>query len=512
MHRTRLSIVAALICAAFALSAPTIASDDYTPSDLTAAQILAKSATAHGKLEPGAYAVLSHAHGGGADYTYVSHINGDDATTVESGGSFVSSYGRFQGQSWSQDENGTVILESGFVENGDPNAVAMKNPGDPDSRVKALGITKEPKREYVIEVNPPGGEDEYRYYDAQTMLLDRLITFESDRHEHVTTYDDYRTAFGQTSAYHWHYDDGRTNNVTDTWVSSFVRDANPAPLAIPTPNPRYTLPVGTAVTLPARFTSSGIIVRATIAGRGLDFKLDTGASSITIDPGVAHDLQLQTFGTFTGTIGGELDESETKIADMQIGPLSLKDVAASVIPLSENTDDSRIVGLLGCDFIAGSVVGIDFGQKTVTLYPSAGFNPFAVGATVRRSIDVDDCLPRIAGSVESVPGSFLIDTGAFTTVLYKNYIRKLPQSHIGGDADIRGIMAVGGAVHTQEVMVSDLVLGPVQFKSAEVTEPLTSTFDIRDYDGIFGRNALSPFAIYLDYTNRVVYFKLEKNH
>jgi len=185
----------------------------------------------------------------------------------------------------------------------------------------------------------------------------------------------------------------------------------------------YTLPGGAPVTIPATFTPDGIIVRVTVDGRGLDFLLDTGSSINSIDPGVAHDLQLVASGKHAVINGRQIDASQTTVAEMHVGPLTLKDVPTTVLPWNNDTEGARIVGILGCDFIAGSVVGIDFGKATVTL-------------------------------------------------------------------SARGLQS----------------LRP----RSDCPAPAKAALDSSDFDGIFGRNALSPFAIFLDYTNRVVYFKIEK--
>jgi hypothetical protein len=49
----------------------------------------------------------------------------------------------------------------------------------------------------------------------------------------------------------------------------------------------------------------------------------------------------------------------------------------------------------------------------------------------------------------------------------------------------------------------------VLFRNALVTVPEESTFDMVDYDGIIGRDALSVFDLCLDYTNRQAFLKSE---
>lgn len=486
-----------VVCAGFASAA-----DLYSPANLSAATILAKARTARGTLAPGRYVIVEHIHGGGIDRTRTTHIDGPNSIAVLQSGSFTTASGFFDGQGWNQDENGLVLMRSDFRRFVDPNNLAMLHPEDPANRVAVLGVTQTPPAEYAVELNPPGGSDQYRYYDAKTFLLDRVVTMDADMHRHVTEFSDYRPVFQTMRPFHVHSFDGRPQNDLVTETVSYERDPNgTAPVAIPTSRPLYS--IAAPIVIPASFTSEGIIVRVTIAGRGLDFLLDSGANGLFIDPGVAHQLGLSLWGRISQTIGGDVDISRTRVAQLAVGPLQLDDVAFSVAPLSHYASGSRIVGILGCDFIAGAVLGIDFQKPSLTLYP-ASFDPHALGMFTL-PIQMDDGVPRVEASFEGVPGFFLIDTGAMGTIAYSTYVHKLKSAMpLMQDASL-GV--VGGSVPADLRRLTDLEFGGIHFGDAAVFVPTASTFNLSDYDGILGRDVLSNYQFFFNYAKRQVYIK-----
>jgi hypothetical protein len=192
----------------------------YAPAAMSASQILQKASDAAGDLQTGAYVLVEHYHGGGLDTIETTHERGEDWVEVDKTGPFTASEGMYRGQRWDRDENGIVTLDSGFHAKVDPNVLAWEHPGDPQYNVRVLGLTQSDPAEYVLEANPPGGSDQYRYYDAKSYHLVKSVMFAKDRYRHVTTYSDYRTVFGQTRWFHWSYSDGRPqNDSTDDVVS-----------------------------------------------------------------------------------------------------------------------------------------------------------------------------------------------------------------------------------------------------------------------------------------------------
>lgn len=485
------------------LAAAVLLMVSYLPANLSAPEIVARSRTARGTLAPGRYVIVDRIRGGGMDRIRTTRIDGANSIAIVQNGPYTTASGVYNGQGWSQDENGLVLLRSDFRRFVDPNNRALLHPEDPANRVSVLGLTPTQPQEYVIEANPPDGSDQYRYYDAKTFLLDRFVTFDADMHQHVTEFSDYRPVFQSMRPFRIHNYDGRPQNDTVTETISFQRAPADTP-AVTMPVSRALYTIDKPVVVPALFTQSGIVVRVTIDGRGLDFLLDSGASGLAIDPGVAHQLGFTTYGVTNQTIGGDVNISRTRVPNLVVGALQLHDVAFSVVPISRYVEGARIVGVLGYDFIASSVLGIDFQKSTVTLYPS-GFDPRALGM-FSLPLQLDDGVPRVQASFEGVPGFFLVDTGAMGTIAYQTYVQKL-KSALPLVEQGMSLSAVGGVVPAQLKRLTDLEFGGIHFGDAAVFVPSSSTFNLSDYDGILGRDVLSQYQLFFDYAKRQLYIK-----
>jgi hypothetical protein len=495
------------------------AGDQYSPTPLTAVEILAKAHAASGHLTPGQYLIVEQDVTPSETETIETQTDGDDYVTATTVDGRTTEYGSYHGQEWNRDANGIVIRDSGFYGTADPNALAWQHPGDPQYRVQALGLTQTAPQEYVVEANPPGGQDEYRYYNVQTLLLDKDVLFGSDRYRHVTRYSHYRTVFGETIAFHTHYSDGRPANDENDDIASFT--ASPLQsadaMAIPDPQPIFGF-LTAPVTLPARFLEDNnerigaIVIPVQIGGQTLEFELDTGSSDLVIDAGAAAKLGLTEYGKTSGTIGGTFTESETIVPELSVGGLTAHNLTFSVAPMNGL---GGISGLLGCDFLASAVVGIDFKDRKVTLDPWATFSPASLGLRAM-PIQLDGCVPRVPASIENVPGHFLVDTGGFGTLVYRHYLNKLPHAMVASEGETPDaeygatwtFNAVGGSVSSLLYDVNDFIFAGPGYHTGQVLVPSsTSTFQDPDYDGIIGRNMLGEYVFYLDYNDDVIFIK-----
>lgn len=501
-----LSSLAAILLAL--AGSPTVRADAaYTPTTMTAAQIFKAADKAGGKLAPGTYKIVDQSHGGGLDSTTTTFANGDDYVSTEVRGPFTSAWGSYQGQDWSQDENGIVTLDADYHQAANPDDHAIAHPDDPGSNVTVLGITKGPNPQYAVDVHPKSGEHEIRYYDQTTFHLTRVERWGGDGFRHVSTYQDYRTAFGDTRSYHRHFDDGRADNEYDDKIVSFTKVDEAPDFSIPKSRSLFTFPSGDPVVLPTSFAdTSSIYVRLTINGRGLDFVLDSGASGIFIDPGVAAQLGLKTYGKNSETIGGNLDISQTIVPLVTIGNLQMKNVVFNVAPSGgDESPGTYTVGLIGYDFLASAIVGVDFKNKTVTAYPP-GVSP-THDPVVKVPVQLDDGVPRVQASFEGVSGNFLMDLGAYRTILYSYYVKKLSSATNIQDDEI--VEFVGGDVELAQYMIQDFEFGNIRFPDGKYLVSEDSTEDFDGYDGIIGRDALAGYVLYFDYADQAIYARYE---
>ncbi len=486
------------------LPTPVRADGPYTPSPLTPSQLLQRAKAAVGEDAGGIFTVVTHTHSGGLDLVRTTFMNGDDSISHTTGGPSLTASGTHAGQDWSQDANGIVTLETGFADRGDPIERALAHPDDPASHVTVLGLTAGAPQQIALDVNPVGGEHEIRYYDATTYLLSKIERWGKDLLRHVSTYDAYRTVFGRTLAFHRSYTDGHPENDVDTRTVSYDVAKPPFPSTeIPPSRPLFSFVSNAPIVLPARFVDGHIVVRATIAGRGLDFLLDSGSTDIVINPAVAHDLGLVAYDKRSGVMGGTYSSALTVIPKIQLGGATLNHLVADESDVTEHLEGVKIVGLLGYDVIASGFFGIDFKKETVTLYPP-GSAPIDA-SLARVPIESDEGVPRVSAWMEGVQGHFLLDTGSDTTILFRPYLAKL--KGVDRLPDGYELDMVGGTVQAASYDVHDVVFGGIRFKNAGVLVPQTSTAELGAYDGLIGRDMIQNYIIFFDYANHALYLK-----
>ena len=436
-------------------------------------------------------------------------------TTV---GPFVTAYGTYDGQRWETNENGYTLLVRGINQRTEANARALERT-QPSDDVKLLGRLRQPADVYVLAVAPKDGREERRFYDATTLRLVRREVHYLDQLV-VTTYDDYRVVKGVALAYHILVSDGHPANDLVYDVKSFDPAAQVVASEVEVPGSRrlpVELPAGaTTVKLPARIDESGhIIVRVTIAGRGLDFQLDSGCAGIVIDRDVARQLKLPMYGGWTTTVAGTFNETRTVIPEAAVGPIVMHDLVADAMPFQfQNDEATKVVGLLGYDFIAGAVLKINYADKEVDAIPSDRFTVPA--RAIALDAVLDDEVPMIAMRVNDAIGSrFVLDTGADLPMVFTGFAHDHP-SAVADDSPNQFVSkafnfvyaeGVGGLIKAHVTVLAEVQLSNVYFDKtvAMVLAGGQAEFEGEDADGLIGATLLTSFDVYLDYMNsRVV--------
>ncbi len=497
MTHARFALAALVVLLTTAAAPP----QQLDATTMTAAELLEHADKSSGTLTPGNYLRTYTSDGGGLHTEGVTKISGSDRETVERTGPFTTAFGTFHGQRWRQNANGIIVLLTGFHDTADPDANELAH-ADSSTALRVLGVTHDAPQQYVLEVAPPGGPRERRYYDAQTYLLNRIEIAGGDGLTRIWTFSRYRPAFDELIPYTVRYSDGRAANDNVTQITSFVA----SPVAIGgIPAGRSLLASQTKpVVIPAMFNSDGIIVPVNIAGGTYNFALDSGSDSLAISPRIAAQLGYKRYGLSKGNIAGEYDISQTVVPDLHIGDVHLANAVFSVVPIDQPDDSNHIVGELGLDFWASAIVGIDFKNKTVTLYPASTSPPDAASLSAM-PIALDDGVPRAPVSVEGVEGYFLLDTGSASTIFYRHYFDQLrTKTPLEASLETRW---VGGVVDMATYSVANFAMGPAQFKHASIAVPPNSSVDDQDYDGIIGRNIMEYYKLYFDYEGHAVYLR-----
>lgn len=508
----------AAAAALLALSAPVAgapAAQAYAATSVTLAQVLERDRSAVGALQPGAYrTVFRTISDNGNAWTVESSSNGRDYRTTVRQAAVSWAYGSSHGQQWREDVNGLVLPSVSFFENEDPFFGLLRAPDASQSGVKLLGQTSGTWPSFVVEIAGRSGPVERRYYDAQTYLLSRVETIDDDGHEQVWLYSDYQRFFGKDIAGLVVFERDGTSVTFRTSLVSYER-VPPASIDVTMPpsSSLFDLAGRDAVVIPARFTDDGIIVRVWIEGRGLDCLLDSGSSDLVLDRSVADDLGMASSGEVRMS---DLTIANARAPDLSVAGLTARNVAVSTVRLDEHFStlprgaefpDTRIVGLLGTDFIGSGALEIDFKNKTVTLRRSApadlanrGWSPLP--------LQLEYGVPLIPAAFAGLPGAFVVDLGADNSTLYPHYVAQFPSKLPGGVAGSGEMFTVAGKrFSVVELTVNRMALGDWIFEGAQVLVPSSLSAQERGYDGLIGRNTLDYFHLIFDYANSTIWFK-----
>jgi predicted aspartyl protease len=444
---------------------------------------------------------------------HVVYSGRDFADTVRLG-PFRYAFGKLHDQRWRQNENGlTLLLDDPRERDRTSSDVlrAERTVGDDRSALTLLGETSDPEPSYVVEVKPKHGFHEWVLFDKATGQIDRIESIQ-DGVRVIDTYDDYRQSNGIMRPWHAHESDGRPDNERDYRLVSERPVASVAASELQIPANRRTVdefPSGVhRVELPARMVDGYLVVRVNIAGRGLDFVLDSGAAGIVIDSTVATELGLKTYGRHNATVAGSFAGSQTIVPEMDVGAIALHDVVVGSLPFNHKADaHTRIVGLLGFDFIADTTLKLDYVAGRVTALDELPVADLP-SDTVEVPLSLDDQVPIAYARVGSATGKFLIDTGSGDLLVYSDFARShAADVHgdaygalLGGDNPPIDASGLGGQFLITPLELDSFGFGRVAFRDILAFVPQNApAFENDDTAGLIGNKVLRTFDLWLDY-------------
>lgn len=503
---------AAALASLILLAAPASATPEYAPSSISLAQLLERTDRAAGKYAPGTYHLVTRSVPLRGDVsTSETYSSGDDYRTTVRQAGFTWSNGNSHGHEWHEDANGVVLPSTNFEEENDPFTAALKHAEQPASGVTVLGVTSGSSPAFVVDLKPSRGLRERRYYDAQTYLLTREEIIDYGGHTRTLEYLDYRPAFGRMLAHvvDEKNEDGVVTLRTSVEVMERIATGS-VDFSIPASKALFDLGGRDAVNIPAHFTDGGIIVPVSIAGRGLDFLLDSGDSDLLIDPGVARELGMKLAGAVRMSFAGDFIVANVRAADLSVGELSATNVAFSTAKLSQwmrEHPEYRVVGLLGGDLLASGALKVDFEKKTLTLFRTVPSDLTAQGWSAI-PIRLDYGTPLISAAFSGRPGNFVADLGAVYSTLYPHYFDRFQINVPRGTPDQGELVTLGNRPFgIRHFTMNRLALGDWIFGDVQVVVPTVDYAQERDIDGLIGRDTLSTFNLIFDYKDGQLWFK-----
>ena len=487
--------------AAAALLAATIIALGYAPAraeDLTVDELLAKARAGLPKTTPASEVEDWTAHSEGLDGSWHVVRRRADVKVTLVLGPFVAASGVVAGQRWHQTDNGTTVLDK-------PQPSQIEKLVD-----RTLDRVSQPIDAYRVTTNYASGHITRTYYDPKTYLVERIERVAAGRTT-FTDYDDFRTdASGRTRA--WHYSGGsdRTEDAYDYRLRGDAVDEpiDDADIALP-PDRRMLIefPAGRQIVrLPARIERNRIYIRVKIGERGLDLLLDSGAYGLGLNERIIKELGLKVQGR-NSSAGGAYSSGRVVVPQINVGPLAMHDVVMATVPF-DNTEsaDTKVVGVLGFDFIAHAVLHIDYEHGTVDAILPSSFRLPAGAFELPATLNTQQ--PHVELSLgASTSSDFLIDTGSpGSLLLFRRFLTMhdadpaLVSAFRPEDAAVATIQTLEGPTPVRRVALRDVRLGPYRFDLSNGLVALDrNAFGSDTEDGIVGANILRMFDVYLDY-------------
>ena len=327
-----------------------------------------------------------------------------------------------------------------------------------------------------------------------------------------------RARIGLTMALSWQSDWVSLSRLASDRDSAAAATLDDAPAAIErwgralanVPPLRMVVPTE-AVILPMRRSAVGTpVVTVRLNGIPRDFWLDTGASMTLLSDDVARASNVRLSSTDTlglGVVAGVIEARAVMIDSLAIGPVVAYDLGAALVSggalrmdrrvVNGRTQEVRIDGVIGTDFMRGLDVVIDALAGTITLS-----RPRAQSRVTRNLFWVGYPVVRLV-SENGRPLLFGLDTGAEGTYVTTTLLRKEPDMRIAmRRGSIRGL---GTEEHRTEWVVRSLAVSDgdyvIRVQNAPVAPERKWTFVT--FDGMLGADVALASRMHLDFTNGV---------
>lgn len=273
----------------------------------------------------------------------------------------------------------------------------------------------------------------------------------------------------------------------------------------------------TSTTLPFDLIDNRIVINVRLNGKG-PFRLifDSGAGAV-VSPEVARELglKIENLQRGGGGVGEQLVEhGETSIDSIEVGDIQLPAHEFGVLSFADTKyvfGSNRIDGILGFPLFRRLVVKIDYERKQLTFTEPAHFAYKGAGAIV--PLEFDRHLPLVNGELDGVPGIFVIDTGARSSlILYGPFVEQnnLRTKYKASFEGITG-WGIGGPVRSQIVRVQKLKLGTVEVQNliARLSLQKSGALTNANRAALVGPDVLKQFTTIFDYSRKQLIF--EKN-
>lgn len=270
-----------------------------------------------------------------------------------------------------------------------------------------------------------------------------------------------------------------------------------------------------ALNIPFEINSDKIYLQVKVDGKGpFWFVLDSGSPSTVVDMQVARKLGLRLSNPQrTGGAG----EGSTSMATTQFDTVSLpglsykpsRPLAIDVDAVMQAPEGRHVQGLVGGDFMARTIVEIDYAQRRVSFRDPATYRHSGSGFTVPIRVAgfmlADATLAMLDG--KRLKGTFVVDTGARLAVTLNTPF--VDENHLLTPSMSRVVVGsgLGGKVVHGLGRLAWLQLGDARLERpvATFSQDKSGVFAATQIQGLIGAEVLKRFRVTIDYPEKKLY-------
>jgi predicted aspartyl protease len=273
------------------------------------------------------------------------------------------------------------------------------------------------------------------------------------------------------------------------------------------------------------FTEKGdlVIIKLIINKKEAQFVFDTGASNTVLDSTVAASLNLKATGTNrNASTGGSATFqyiSDQKINLTEKDEITCRRIIFTNLKSLQELIGEEFVGIIGFDIFNKYITKIDHDAKTISLFTQLSKSDTDAFTAIPFNLNNGIPIPQfeisfLINNGEKFTGPILFDSGAALTLMINTPFKEKNQlTGKIGKTIITQSQDLFKENKQEQAHIKAIQLGPYTFNDLPIT--LTSTkagvSSYPYYLGILGNKIISRFNSIIDFSNKTIYLKPNKN-
>ena len=264
-------------------------------------------------------------------------------------------------------------------------------------------------------------------------------------------------------------------------------------------------------TFPISFSRNALIAEAAVNGNPLHLLVDTGSDITYLLPEAAKRVDLPVtsrFGLGAIGIGGRRAFDVGQARQFQLGALQFPNTGVGIIDFVVQATQPPIDGILGIDMLDQFDMDIDLVRKRLVFYQPGRACPAASHAMDPPLYSADllpnqphDGRPRVVVTINKQDFTAMLDTGAATTVLFKNAAERLALPSQPVSAGMLSGVGEGRVSYSRQAIKS-IGIGDLEIDNLRIA--IADQPSIGKDDMLLGRDVLARVHFWISQSSRTL--------